>query len=173
MNETKEEDDNEPVDLEEIDRQLNANPVINQLNGLELSGVGDKSQEGVSSVIEDSVEKRSEDVKEKSEDVKEKDNAAEEKDSAEKKDNTIEKTNETITEQNEEVKPAVAEENEKAKTDKQPNSPVLTLSDLFSDTASLTRTSSEVPEEVNTRLFLLNQQLTSDHPGILFLSPSS
>ena len=172
MNETKEEDDNEPVDLEEIDRQLNANPVINQLNGLELSGVKEKSEEGVSSVIEDSVEKRSEDV-EKSEDVKEKDNAAEEKDSAEKKDNTIEKTNETITEQNEEVKPAVAEENEKAKTDKQPNSPVLTLSDLFSDTASLTRTSSEVPEEENTRLFLLNQQLTSDHPGILFLSPSS
>lgn len=171
MNETKEEDDNEPVDLEEIDRQLNANPVINQLNGLELSGVGDKSQEGVSSVIEDSVEKRSEDV-EKSEDVEEKDNAAEEKDSAEKKDNTIEKTNEIITEQTEEVKPAVAEENETTKTDKQPNSPVLTLSDLFSDTASLTRTSSEVPEEVNTRLFLLNQQLTSDHPGILFLSPS-
>ena len=171
MNETKDDDDNEPVDLEEIDRQLNANPVINQLNGLELSGVKEKSEEGVSSVIEDSVEKRSEDV-EKSEDVKEKDNAAEEKDSAEKKDNTIEKTNETITEQTEEVKPAVAEENEKAKTDKQPNSPVLTLSDLFSDTASLTRTSSEVPEEENTRLFLLNQQLTSDHPGILFLSPS-
>ena len=158
MNETKEEDDNEPVDLEEIDRQLNANPVINQLNGLELSGVGDKSQEGVSSVIEDSVEKRSEDV-EKSEDVEEKDNA-------------VEKTNEIITEQTEEVKPAVAEENETTKTDKQLNSPVLTLSDLFSDTASLTRTSSEVPEEENTRLFLLNQQLTSDHPGILFLSPS-
>lgn len=171
MNETKDDDDNEPVDLEEIDRQLNANPVINQLNGLELSGVKEKSEEGVSSVIEDSVEKRSEDV-EKSEDVKEKDNAAEEKDSAEKKDNTIEKTNETITEQTEEVKQEVTEENEKAKTDKQPNSPVLTLSDLFSDTASLTRTSSEVPEEVNTRLFLLNQQLTSDHPGILFLSPS-
>ena len=158
MNETKEEDDNEPVDLEEIDRQLNANPVINQLNGLELSGVGDKSQEGVSSVIEDSVEKRSEDV-EKSEDVEEKDNA-------------VEKTNEIITEQTEEVKPAVAEENETTKTDKQLNSPVLPLSDLFSDTASLTRTSSEVPEEENTRLFLLNQQLTSDHPGILFLSPS-
>ena len=171
MNETKDDDDNEPVDLEEIDRQLNANPVINQLNGLELSGVKEKSEEGVSSVIEDSVEKRSEDV-EKSEDVKEKDNAAEEKDSAEKKDNTIEKTNETITEQTEEVKQEVTEENEKAKTDKQPNSPVLTLSDLFSDTASLTRTSSEVPEEENTRLFLLNQQLTSDHPGILFLSPS-
>lgn len=159
MNETKEEDDNEPVDLEEIDRQLNANPVINQLNGLELSGVGDKSQEGVSSVIEDSVEKRSEDVEEK-------DNAVEEKD------NAVEKTNEIITEQTEEVKPAVAEENETTKTDKQLNSPVLTLSDLFSDTASLTRTSSEVPEEENTRLFLLNQQLTSDHPGILFLSPS-
>lgn len=165
MNETKEEDDNEPVDLEEIDRQLNANPVINQLNGLELSGVGDKSQEVVSSVIEDSVEKRSEDV-EKSEDVEEKDNAVEEKD------NAVEKTNEIITEQTEEVKPAVAEENETTKTDKQLNSPVLTLSDLFSDTASLTRTSSEVPEEENTRLFLLNQQLTSDHPGILFLSPS-
>lgn len=164
MNETRDDEDNEPVDLEEIDRQLNANPVINQLNGLELGGMGDDSQEGVSSVIEgDSVEK-SEDFK-KSEDVKETNEGAE------KKDNAIEK-NETITEQNEEVKHEIAKQNENAKDDRQHNSPVLTLSDLFSDTASLTRTSSEVPEEENTRLFLLNQQLTSDHPGILFAFPS-
>lgn len=171
MNETKEEDDNEPVDLEEIDRQLNANPVINQLNGLELSGVGDELKEGASSVNGDSVEK-SEGVEKRSGDVKETNEGVEKDNAAENMNDAVE-TNEIITEQNEEVKPAVAEENEKAKTDKQPNSPVLTLSDLFSDTASLTRTSSEVPEEENTRLFLLNQQLTSDHPGILFLSPSS
>ena len=52
-----------------------------------------------------------------------------------------------------------------AETSEKTLSPVITLSDLFSDTASLSRTSLTVPEEANTRLFLLSQQLASDHPG--------
>ena len=52
-----------------------------------------------------------------------------------------------------------------AETSEKASSPIITLSDLFSDTASLSRTSLAVPEEANTRLFLLSQQLSSDQPG--------
>lgn len=40
----------------------------------------------------------------------------------------------------------------------------LKLSDLISDTVSLTRSSSQIPDELNTRLFMLNQQINSDTP---------
>ena len=40
----------------------------------------------------------------------------------------------------------------------------LKLSDLISDTVSLTRSPSQIPDELNTRLFMLNQQINSDTP---------
>lgn len=40
----------------------------------------------------------------------------------------------------------------------------LKLSDLISDTVSLTRSLSQIPDELNTRLFMLNQQINSDTP---------
>ena len=55
-----------------------------------------------------------------------------------------------------------------------PTSPAIThsprhslqLAHLLSDTVSLTRSSSQIPDELNTRLFMLSQQLTSDIPGM-------
>lgn len=43
--------------------------------------------------------------------------------------------------------------------------PTLRLADLFSSTVSLTRSPSLVPDELNTRMFMLSQQLSSDTPG--------
>ena len=40
----------------------------------------------------------------------------------------------------------------------------LKLSDLISETVSLTRSPSQIPDELNTRLFMLNQQINSDTP---------
>lgn len=40
-----------------------------------------------------------------------------------------------------------------------------TLIDLFSETNTLSRSSALIPEEYNTRLFMLNQQLSSPQPG--------
>lgn len=40
----------------------------------------------------------------------------------------------------------------------------LKLSDLISDTVSLTRSPSQIPDELNTRLFMLNQQINSETP---------
>lgn len=42
----------------------------------------------------------------------------------------------------------------------------LQLAHLLSDTVSLTRSSSQIPDELSTRLFMLSQQLTSDTPGM-------
>ena len=46
-----------------------------------------------------------------------------------------------------------------------PPTPTLCLADLFPSTVSLTRSPSLVPDDLNTRMFMLSQQLTSDTPG--------
>lgn len=45
------------------------------------------------------------------------------------------------------------------------NPHLLTLNDLFSEPTTLSRSSDVIPEEYNTRLFMLNQQLSSPQPG--------
>ena len=46
-----------------------------------------------------------------------------------------------------------------------PNSQVVTLEDLFPTPTSLSRFSEEIPDDFNTRQFLLSQQISQAHPG--------
>ena len=50
--------------------------------------------------------------------------------------------------------------------EKEKSNSFIKLNDLFPETYSLERNANQIPEEYNTRLFLLSQQLSNSQPGI-------
>ena len=147
------------MDLDEINRQLKENPILHDL-GISESDEDDSAQKKESADSAKESEVSTEPVQS---------NAIAE--SMEQKTEVNEVPASDATDKTQEGGDANTGDKQ-AETSEKTLSPVITLSDLFSDTASLSRTSLTVPEEANTRLFLLSQQLASDHPGAHSLIPS-
>lgn len=148
------------MDLDEINRQLKENPILHDL-GISESDEDDSAQKKESADSAKESEASTEPVQS---------NAIAE--SMEQKTEVNEVPASDATDKTPEEGGDANTGDKQAETSEKTLSPVITLSDLFSDTASLSRTSLTVPEEANTRLFLLSQQLASDHPGAHSLIPS-
>lgn len=141
------------MDLDEINRQLKENPILHDL-GISESDEDDSTEKKESADSAKVSEASTEPVQS---------NATAE--TTEQKTEVNEVPASDATDKTPEERDAAKTDSKQAETSEKTPSPVITLSDLFSDTASLSRTSLTVPEEANTRLFLLSQQLASDHPG--------
>ena len=152
----------EDVDVEELSRALESMEVMNELDEENKEEEGIKEIDTAKKTIEEPLQ--SESIEEIT-----KPNSMEEATEHE----TIAKVEEASAEVTKidekgavqtsiEEKDAVQSSIEKPIPEKKAS--LLTLHDLFSETTTLSRSSDTIPEEYNTRLFMLNQQLSSAHP---------